>query len=354
VPKPRVFVTRHLPGDALDLLANKAQVAVWGSDFPPNREELVREVARSDGVLTLLTDRIDDELLNRATRLLVISNLATGFDNIDVTAASRHKVLVTRTSGVLSATTAEFTIALMFAAARRVVEGDRFARSGEWKTWGPEVLLGQDLSGATLGIIGMGGIGREVARRADPLGMRLVYFSRSRRPVLERRYRMDFLQLKELFAESDFISLHAPLTNETHHIIDSKALALMKSTAILVNTARGPLVDHGALYRALSEGSIGGAALDVTDPEPMPPNDPLLSLANVIVTPHIASASIATRSRMARLAVENMLEALAGKLPKHAVNREIVRPWRERVRRSGVSINGEHAGAPKWRSSQHD
>jgi glyoxylate reductase len=344
VPKPRVFVTRHLPGDALDLLAEHTVISVWPDELPPPREELVREVARSDGVLTLLTDRIDDELLARASRLLVVSNMATGFDNIDVAAASRHKVLVTRTPGVLSATTAEFTIALMFAAARRVVEGDRFARSGEWKTWGPEGLLGQDLSGATLGIIGMGGIGREVARRAHRLGMRVVYFSRSRKLGLERRHRMNSLRLDELLRESDFVSLHAPLTNETHHIIDSKALALMKSTAILVNTARGPLVDQGALYRALSEGGIGGAALDVTDPEPMPPNDPLLSLPNVVITPHIASASVATRSRMARLAVENVLEALAGKLPKHAVNRDIVRLWRERVRKSGVAFNDEHAG----------
>ena len=341
MPKPRVFVTRHLPGDALDQLADKAEIAVWGNALPPGRDELVQEVARSDGVLTLLTDRIDDELLDRSTRLLVVSNMATGFDNIDVVAASRRIVLVTRTPGVLSATTAEYTIALMFAAARRVVEGDRLVRSGEWKTWGPEVLLGQDLSGATLGIIGMGGIGREVARRARALGMRVVYFSRSRKPGLERRHRMSFLRLDELLRESDFVSLHAPLTSETRHIIGEETLALMKSTAILVNTARGPLVDQGALYRALSLGRIAGAALDVTDPEPLEPNDPLLGLPNVIVTPHIASASVATRSRMGRLAVENLLEALAGRVPKHAVNRDIVRPWRERVRKSGVAILGD-------------
>ena len=341
MPKPRVFVTRHLPGDALDQLADKAEIAVWRNALPPGRDELVQEVARSDGVLTLLSDRIDDELLDRATRLLVVSNMATGFDNIDVVAASRRIVLVTRTPGVLSATTAEYTIALMFAAARRVVEGDRLVRSGEWKTWGPEVLLGQDLSGATLGIIGMGGIGREVARRARALGMRVVYFSRSRKPGLERRHRMSFLRLDELLRESDFVSLHAPLTSETRHIIGEETLALMKSTAILVNTARGPLVDQGALYRALSQGRIAGAALDVTDPEPLEPNDPLLGLPNVIVTPHIASASVATRSRMARLAVENLLEALAGRVPKHAVNRDIVRPWRERVRKSGVAILGD-------------
>ena len=341
MPKPRVFVTRHLPGDALDQLADKAEIAVWGNALPPGRDELVQEVARSDGVLTLLTDRIDDELLDRSTRLLVVSNMATGFDNIDVVAASRRIVLVTRTPGVLSATTAEYTIALLFAAARRVVEGDRLVRSGEWKTWGPEVLLGRDLSGAMLGIIGMGGIGREVARRARALGMRVVYFSRNRKPGLERRHRMSFLRLDELLRESDFVSLHAPLTSETRHIIDDETLALMKSTAILVNTARGPLVDQGALYRALSLGRIAGAALDVTDPEPLEPNDPLLGLPNVIVTPHIASASVATRSRMARLAVENLLEALAGRVPKHAVNRDIVRPWRERVRKSGVAILGD-------------
>jgi glyoxylate reductase len=253
---------------------------------------------------------------------------------------------VTRTPGVLSATTAEFTIALIFAAAGRVVEGDRVVRSGEWKTWGPEVLLGRDLSGAILGIIGMGGIGREVMRRARALGMRVVYFSRSRKPALERRYRLEFLGLDELFRGSDFISLHAPLTTETRHLVNRRTLAMMKATAILVNTARGPLVDQGALYRALSEGGIGGAALDVTDPEPIAPNDPLLSMPNVIVTPHIASASVATRSRMARLAVQNLLEALAGRLPKHAVNRDIARPWRERVRKSGVAIRSDMMERP--------
>jgi glyoxylate reductase len=344
VPKPRVFVTRHLPGEALDLLAEHADVAVWRNELPPPRKELVRELASSDGVLTMLTDRIDEELLASGPRLLVVSNMATGFDNIDVAAASRHSVLVTRTPGVLSATTAEFTIALMLAAARRVVEGDRFVRSGEWKTWGPEILLGQDLSGATLGIIGMGGIGREVARRARALGMRVVYCSRSRKAALERRYRMELLGLDELFRAADFISLHAPLTGETRHMVNSRTLGMMKATAILINTSRGPLVDQAALYRALSEGRIGGVALDVTDPEPIRPDDPLLSLPNVIVTPHIASASVTTRSRMARLAVETLLEALAGRLPKHAVNRDIARAWRERVRQSGVPIRGAKTG----------
>jgi glyoxylate reductase len=340
VRKPRVFVTRHLPGGAIDLLAQHSDATVWPEELPPPYPELVREAERSDGMVTLLTDRVDGPLLDKASRLIVVSNMATGFDNVDVAAATRHNVLVARTPGVLSATTAEFTIALMFAAARRVVEGDRMVRSGEWKTWGPEALLGQDLSGATLGIVGMGGIGVEVARRTRAIGMRIVYFSRTRKPGLERRYRMEFLALDELLRQSDFVSLHAPLTSETRHLIDGKALAKMKQTAILVNTARGPLVEQAALYRALSERSIGGAALDVTDPEPIAADDPLLSLPYVIVTPHIASASVATRSRMAMLAVQNLLEALAGRLPKHAANREIGPRWRARVRTAGLQVAG--------------
>jgi glyoxylate reductase len=333
-PKPRVFVTRHLPGGALDFLAEHTDLEWWRGDLPPPREELMRRGAASAGLLTLLTDRIDEELLVRAAGLLVVSNIATGFDNIDVAAASRHGVLVTRTPGVLSETTAEFTIALILAAARRVVEGDRQVRASEWETWGPEILLGRDLAGSTLGIIGMGGIGAEVARRARALGMRIVYYSRSRKPALERRFRMDFLELDALLRESDVVTLHAPLTPETRHLINEGTLQLMKNTSILVNTARGPLVDQKALYRALVEERIASAALDVTDPEPVDPDDPFLALPNVIITPHIASASVATRSRMAMLAAENLVSALSGRVPKHTVNREIAERWRSRLKRS--------------------
>ena len=332
--KPRVFITRHLPGDALDYLAQHAEVDCWPEDLPPPRDELLRRAASCDGLLTLLTDRIDNELLDQAPTLLVVSNMATGFDNIDLEAASRLGVLVTRTPGVLSETTAEFTIALMFAAARRIVEGDRQTRIGEWKTWGPEILLGQDLAGSTLGIIGMGGIGVEVALRARSLHMRVVYRSRTRKMALERRHGMQFMELEELLRDSDFVSLHVPLTPETRHLIKASTLRLMKVTAILVNTARGPLVDQKALYAALIEGRIAGAALDVTDPEPMDPQDALLTLPNVIVTPHIASASVATRSRMAMLAAENLVQALSARVPKHAVNRDISRKWRARVKRA--------------------
>jgi glyoxylate reductase len=330
--RPRVFVTRHLPGGALDFLAGHTAVEVWRGELPPPREELRRGAAKAEGLLTLLTDHIDEELLARAPTLLVVSNMATGFDNIDVAAASKRRILVTRTPGVLSETTAEFTLALIFAAARRVVEGDRYTRASEWKTWGPEILLGRDLAGSTLGIIGMGGIAAEVARRARALGMRIVYYSRSRKRELERRHRMDFLELDDLLRESDVVTLHAPLTPETRHLINERTLGLMKTNAVLVNTGRGPLVDQSALYAALAEARIAAAALDVTDPEPIEPTDSLLTLPNVIVTPHIASASIATRSRMAMLAAQNLVDALSGRVPQHAVNREIARQWRARLR----------------------
>lgn len=337
--RPRVFVTRHLPGDALDYLGKHATVALWKGDLPPPDAALRGAATECDGLLTLLTDRIDDALLQGAPGLLVVSNMATGFDNIDVAAASRRGVLVTRTPGVLSETTAEFAFALMIAAARRVVEGDRHVRRGLWKTWGPEVMLGQDLRGATLGIVGLGGVGQAMARLARGFGMRLVYSSRTRKPGFEKGYRMEFLPLDQLLREADFVSLHTPLTPETDHLIGEGELRLMKPTAVLVNTGRGRLVDPKALYAALKDGEIAAAALDVTDPEPIPADDPLLSLENVIVTPHIASASVATRSRMAMLAAENLVQALAGRIPKDTVNREIARSWRARVRERELSIS---------------
>lgn len=330
--KPRIFVTRKLPGRAIDVLRETADVEVWPEELPPPPKTLQRQVRDCDAILSLLTDRIDAELLDATPGLLVVSNMATGFDNVDVPAATRRNVLVTRTPGVLSETTADFTFALMLAAARRVVEGDRYAHDGSWKTWGPETLLGVDVYGATIGIVGMGGIGTEVAKRARGFGMRILYTSRSRKPDIEAEYDAQFCSLDYLLRESDFVTLHAPLNDDTRRMINGPTLRVMKRTAILINTGRGPLVDQAALYEALKDGVIAAAALDVTDPEPMPSDDPLLSLPNVIVTPHIASASVATRSRMAMLAAENLLSALRGEVPEHAVNPEISDAWRERVR----------------------
>jgi glyoxylate reductase len=321
-----------LPGPALERLAEATDVEVWPEELPASPEELSRKAQQSEALLTLLTDRIDAPLLDAAPGLLVVSNMATGFDNIDIPAATARDVLVTRTPGVLSETTADFAFALLLAAARRVVEGDRFVREGRWNTWGPETLLGQDVHGATLGIVGLGGIGREVAKRAGGFGMRVLYTGPSRKPDAERELGVEFRALDELLRESDFVSLHAPLTPETKHLINVRTLRLMKPTAMLVNTGRGPLVDQAALYEALRSGVIAAAALDVTDPEPMSPDDPLLTLPNVIVTPHIASASVATRSRMAMLAVKNLLTALRGDIPEHAVNAQVGDAWRQRVR----------------------
>ncbi len=330
-PRPRVFVTRRLPGRARERLAEEADVEVWPDDLPPPREEFALKAHQSDGLLTLLTDRVDAALLDAAPKLLVVSNMATGFDNVDVAAATERGVLITRTPGVLSETTADFAFALILAAARRVVEGDRYVREGRWKSWGPETLLGQDLYGATLGIVGLGGIGREVAKRARGFGMRVLYTGPSRKPDAERELGVEYRSLEELLRESDFVTLHAPLTPDTKHLINEHTLRLMKPTAVLVNTGRGPLVDQKALYEALRDGVIFAAALDVTDPEPMPLDDPLLTLSNVTITPHIASASVATRSRMALLAAENLLTALRGEMPEHAVNPEVGDRWRARI-----------------------
>ena len=333
MPLPRVFVTRSLPGDALDRLAESAEPDVWDGDLPPPPEELRRRAAGCHALLTLLTDTIDGELLDAAPDLVVVSNMATGFDNVDIAAASERAVLVTRTPGVLAETVADFTFALLLAAARRVAEGDRHVRAGLWKTWGPSLLLGRDVHGATLGIVGLGGVGTEVAKRARGFDMEVVYYSRTRKPALERRYRLTYLPLDELLRRSDFVTLHTALTPETHGLIGRRELGLMKETAVLVNTGRGPLVDQAVLSQALAYGEIAAAALDVTDPGPIAVDDPLLSLDNVVITPHIASASVATRGEMATMAVENLLAALGGRLPKHTANREIAAAWRRARRR---------------------
>jgi len=322
---------------ALDLLAETAAVEVWDGELPPPREVLLREAAEADGLLTLLTDPIDAEIMETAPRLRVISNMAVGYDNIDVEEASRRAILVTNTPGVLTKTTADFAFALLLAAARRVVEADRYTRQGRWKTWGPQVLLGEDVHEATLGIVGLGGVGLEVAKRGRGFGMRVLYHDPTRRLKEERRYGLAYVDMDQLLSESDFISLHVPLTSETHHLIGERELSTLKPTAVLVNTARGGVVDQRALYRFLKEKRIAAAALDVTDPEPIAPDDPLLELDNVIIAPHIASASTATRQRMAHMAVENLQAALRGQMPPHCVNRQVVRRWRAVWRRRDVS-----------------
>ena len=298
---------------------------VWPDELPPPRDELLRRVEGVEGLLSLLTDRVDDELLDAAgPQLKVVSNFAVGFDNIHVPACTRRGIPVGNTPGVLTETTADLAFALLMAAARRLPEGCDYVRAGQWKTWGPMLLLGQDVHGATLGIVGFGRIGREMARRAAGFSMRVLYYdvhpasAEDEASLGARR-----VEMEDLLAESDFVTLHTNLTPETRHLINSGALRRMKPTAILVNTSRGPVVDHDALFEALRGGVIAGAGLDVTDPEPLPADHPLVSLPNCLVVPHIASASVVTRGRMARMAADNLLTGLRGERLPTCVNPEV-------------------------------
>jgi glyoxylate reductase len=305
----RVFVTRRLPGGALDRLAAEHEVEVWPERLPPGRDELLRRAPTLDGLLPLLTDPIDGELIAAAPRLRAISNYAVGVDNIDLDAATARGIPVGNTPDVLTDSTADLAVALMLGIGRRLAEGDAFVRRGAWHTWEPELLLGHDLHGATVGVVGFGRIGRAVARRLDGFACEVLHTSRSGGVALD-----------ELLERSDFVTLHTPLTPETRGLIDRQALARMRPTAYLVNTARGPVVDTDALVRALHDGQIAGAALDVTDPEPLPGDHPLLRTPNLLVLPHLGSATHATRERMAEMAVDNLLAGLAGERMPHQVN----------------------------------
>jgi glyoxylate reductase len=318
-----VFVTRRLPGDAVERLRLSADVEVWPDAMPPPYEELARRAAAADGLICLLTDRIDRALIDDAPRLRVISTMAVGYDNIDVAAATARGIPVGHTPGVLTETTADLAFALIVACARRIVEAERLLRDGGWRTWDPGLLLGRDVHGATLGIVGFGKIGQAVARKAAGFDMRVVYASRS--PVPEPHPPAEPLPLDELLRIADFVSLHVPLTDETRGFIGERELRSMKETAILVNTARGGVVDQAALVRALEEGWIAGAGLDVMETEPLPLDDPLLRAPNAVLLPHIGSASHATRERMASMAVDNCLAGLRGERLPHCVNPDAYR-----------------------------
>ncbi|MEX1335498.1 MAG: D-glycerate dehydrogenase [Candidatus Limnocylindrales bacterium] len=312
--RPRVLVTRRIPEAGLAAVRADAEVDLWEEELPPPREELLVRVRGVDGLLSLLTDRVDGELLEAAgPTLKVVSNYAVGYDNIDVAACRARGVAVGNTPDVLTETTADLAFALLMAVARRLPEGHHFVRGDRWQTWGPLLLLGKDVHGATLGIVGLGRIGREVARRARGFGMRTLYHSRRQAPPeVEAELGATFASLDELLAASDFVSLHVALTEETRQLIDAAALARMKRGAILVNTSRGGIVDQTALAEALRSGHLFGAGLDVTDPEPMRADDPFLQLPNCLVVPHIGSASERTRERMAQKAAANLVAGLRG------------------------------------------
>jgi glyoxylate reductase len=295
----RVYVTRQLPGTALERLAAEHDVEIWPGHMPPPHEELLARVADAEGLLSLLTDRVDADLLASAPKLRAVANYAIGFDNIDVEAAAARDVQVGNTPDVLTDATADLAWALMLAAARRLVEARQAVIDGAWETWEPQGWVGVDVHGATLAVIGAGRIGRAVAQRASGFEMDVVTVDLGD-------------DLHDALRRADFVSLHTPLTSDTRHLVDAEALAVMKPTAIIVNTARGPIIDQAALASALHEGRLGGAALDVTDPEPLPADDPLLRAPNLLVVPHIGSATASARAAMADRAVDNLLAALDG------------------------------------------
>jgi glyoxylate reductase len=315
----RAYVTRRLPEEALEIVRRVADIDVWPEELPPPREILQSKIADADGLLCLLTDRIDAELLEHAPKLRVVSQMAVGYDNIDVSACIARGISVGNTPGVLTETTADLAFALLLATARRLVEAERYTRSGDWRTWSPMQLTGPDVHHATLGIIGMGRIGYEVSRRAHGFEMKILYHDTRHHPVAEVNFGARSVDLDTLLSTSDFVSVHTPLTPATRHLMDAEQFARMKPTAIFINTARGPIVNQQALYEALKQRQIAAAGLDVFEIEPLPLDDPLLQLDNVVLLPHIGSASIATRTRMAVLAAENLVAGLEGRPLPHPV-----------------------------------
>lgn len=327
--RPRIYVTRALPQAGLDLLAGEYDVEVNPHDRAATREELLAGIEGKDALLSLLTDTIDAEIMDAEPRLKVIANYAVGFNNIDVAAATERGILVTNTPGVLTETTADLAFALLMACARRVVEADGFMRAGKYKGWGPMLFLGSDVHGKTLGLVGFGRIGQAMAQRALGFGMRILYNDTKRAPEeLEKAYCAKFRDLPDLLRESDFVSLHVPLMESTHHLISRAHLELMKRTAILINTSRGPVVDEKALVKAVQDGVIAGAGLDVFEREPQFEQG-LERLANVVMVPHIASASVETRTKMATMAAENACAAIRGEMPPNIVNADV---WDRRRR----------------------
>lgn len=322
----KVYITRRIPEPGIEMIRKEHEVEVNPYDRVLTREELLQAVKGKDGILCLLTDKIDAEVFDAAgPQLKVVSNYAVGYDNIDVNEATKRGVVVTNTPGVLTETTADLAWALILSTARRVVEADKFTRAGKYEGWAPMLFLGQDVFGKTLGIIGMGRIGQAVARRAKGFNMKVLYNDIRRIPEdLERELNATFVSLDELIEQSDFISLHTYLSPETYHLINEERLKRMKKTAYLINTSRGPVVDEAALVKALKEGWIAGAGLDVYEFEPkLVPG--LAECENAVLLPHIASASVETRTKMATMAAENLLAVLAGKMPPNPVNPEVLK-----------------------------
>jgi glyoxylate reductase len=312
-----VFISRPIPEKPLSMIQAECVAEVWPDAglAPP----LVEKIVGRDGILTYGHELVTPEMMDTAPNLKVISVMGVGYDHVDVAAAFERGIAVGHTPGTLDETTADLTFALLLAAARNIVRGDKYIRSGVWQVYNPNILWGAEVNGATLGIIGLGRIGRAIARRARGFDMKILYYNRNRAPEWEEKLGVEYASFEDVLSRSDFVVVMTPMTNETHHLIDREALSLMKNTAILINSARGPIVDTKALYEALRDGVIAGAGLDVFDPEPIPGDDPLLSLDNVVMTPHLGSASVRTRTRMGTMAAENLLAGLKGEPLPYAV-----------------------------------
>ena len=319
---PKVYVGLPIQEAGLELLRGQVEFNIWKEEGAPPKEVLFKELKDADGLISGLPFRVDDELMSVSPKLKVVSNYAVGYDNIDVAAATKRGILVTNTPDVLTAATADVAMLLILATARRAFEANEFMRSGAWKAWGPDLLVGMEVSGSTIGIVGMGKIGSAVAKRASGFGMKILYFSDVRRPDIEESLGAKYVSLEELLKESDIVTLHCLLNEQTRNMFGEAQFRMMKNTAILINTSRGPIVDQKALYKACAEKWIWAAGLDVYEKEPVPLDEPLLKLTNVTTLPHIASASNVSRNGMARKAATNLLEALQGKRPPDLVNPE--------------------------------
>ncbi len=325
MPRPRIYITRKLPNAAIAIIAETCDYRLWDNEANPvPRDVLLREVADADGLLSLLTDRIDDQLLTAAPQLRIVANMAVGYDNVDLAALTRRQVLLTNTPDVLTETTADLAWALLMAAARRIVEGHNLIAANQWKTWSPMFLTGQDIHGATLGVIGAGRIGTAVLRRAAGFNMHLRYHNRNPAPELEAQTGAAYCELDDLLRECDFVVVLVPLNAETRGMFGAPQFALMKDTAVFVNASRGPVVRELELAEALKRGRPWAAGLDVFEHEPIGADHPLLALPNVIAVPHIGSASVATRTRMATTAARNLAEFLCGNQAPNPVNPEVL------------------------------
>ncbi|AFM00622.1 MULTISPECIES: D-glycerate dehydrogenase [Desulfitobacterium] len=323
--KPKIFITRKIPEDILALMEEACEVKIWPEeDTTVPRSILEQEIREVDGLYCLLTESIDDSLLALGKNLKIVSNMAVGYNNIDIEAATARNILVTNTPGVLTETTADLTFALLMMTARRMEEASQYLRQGKWKTWSPMLLAGQDIFGATLGIVGMGRIGEALAKRAKGFDMKIIYYNRTPKPEVEKKLGVLYSSLEELLKESDFVCILTPYTTETRNLIGKKELELMKPTSILINTSRGGIVNEEDLYEALVHHKIYAAGLDVFDKEPLSTNHPLLTLTNCVALPHIGSATIKTRREMARLAAQNLITFLQGQQPPHCVNPSVL------------------------------